>query len=181
MAWWKQSLYDTCSLITLDKLLLERATMARHFPKSVLALEKSFSADQLRVQTAKRMRRRVTIQELPSTQDLATVFTSTELSPALADVDKLVFATAVHFQLSVVTADRRLGRAVRDVGLQVIDLASILRELVHAKRLSASGCEQLLAGLAKRNDLLLGTPSPTWAELQSHSFPDRPTTPPRKK
>lgn len=180
MTWWKQSLYDTCSLITLDKLLLERATMARHFPKSILALEKSFSADQLRVQTAKRVRRRVTIQELPSTQDLATVFASTALSPALAEVDKLVFATALHFQLSVVTADRRLGRVVLDAGLQVIDFASILRELVHAKRLSANGCEQLLVGLAQRNDLLLGTPSPTWTELQSHSFPDR-TPPSRKK
>jgi hypothetical protein len=180
MTWWKRSLYDTCSLITLDKLLLERPTMARHFPKSILALEKSFSADQLREQTAKRMRRKVTIQELPAAHDLATVFSSADLSPALADVDKLIYASAVHFRLSVVTADRRLGREVRDAGLQVTDFASILRDLVQAKRISASGCERLLEGLAQRNDLLLGTPAPTWADLEAHSFPDRRPTP-RKK
>ena len=57
MAWWKEALYDTCSLITRDKLLLERAALARHFPKSILALEESFSADQLRKETAGRMKR----------------------------------------------------------------------------------------------------------------------------
>ena len=38
----------TCSLITLDKLLLERADLTTHFPASIIALEESFSVDQLR-------------------------------------------------------------------------------------------------------------------------------------
>ncbi|MCI0456000.1 MAG: hypothetical protein L0Z62_03345 [Gemmataceae bacterium] len=38
MSWWKTALYDTCSIITLDKLLLERASLARHFPTSIAAL-----------------------------------------------------------------------------------------------------------------------------------------------
>ena len=54
MTWWKKALYDTCSLITLDKLLLERAALVRHFPKSILALEKSFTVDQLRKDAAPR-------------------------------------------------------------------------------------------------------------------------------
>jgi len=176
MTWWRKSLYDTCSLITVDKLLLDRAAMSRHFPRGILAVEKSFSSDQMRDETAKRVRRRVTLQDLPPPANLASIFSTASLSPGLAEVDKLVFATAVHSQLSVVTGDRRLGRAVRDANLQVIDVASILRELVRTKKLSPKTCEQLLQNLAKRNDLLLGKPSPTWADLQAHSFPDRPPT-----
>ena len=74
MTWWKSALYDTCSLITLDKLLLERAKMVRHFPKRILALEKSFSADQMRAATVKRTRKQVTIQELPSPMDLTAIY-----------------------------------------------------------------------------------------------------------
>lgn len=173
MTWWKQSLYDTCSLITLDKLLLERATMRRHFPKTIRALEKNFSADQLRKSTAKRMKPKVTLQPLPTNAELAAIFASVTLSTALAEVDKLVYATAVQFQLSVVTGDRRLGRALRDAGLQVIDIASILRDLVRAKKLTQSGCIRLLQGIARRKDLLLGIPSPTWKDVTNHTFPDR--------
>lgn len=173
MTWWKKALYDTCSLITLDKLLLERAALVRHFPMSILALEKSFSADQLRKDTARRMKARVTIHELPSTAELTGILSSAGLSKALAEVDTLVYATAVHFGLSVVTGDRQLGRAIRDAGLRVADMALILRELVHSRRLAASGCERLLEALADRDDFLLGAQSPNWAELEKHKFPDR--------
>jgi hypothetical protein len=173
MTWWKKALYDTCSLLTLDKLLLERAALVRHFPRSILALEKSFTVDQLRRDTARRMKAKVTIQELPSTTELTGILSSAVLPKALAEVDTLIYATAVHYGLSVVTGDRQLGRAVRDKGCRVADMALILRELVHSKRLTASGCERLLQGLAHRNDFLLRSPSPTWAELEKHTFPDR--------
>ncbi|MDP7018826.1 MAG: hypothetical protein QGG36_23700 [Pirellulaceae bacterium] len=174
MRWWtKNALYDTCSLITLDKLLIERPALARHFPKRILALEKSFSADQLREETVQRMQDRVTHQELPPTNDLATILTSAGLPKALAEVDTLIYATSVHFSLSVVTGDRQLARAVRDAGLQVGNMAMILRELVQSNKLAASGCERLLRALADRNELLLGSPSPTWDELEQHTFPDR--------
>ena len=173
MKWWMKALYDTCSLITLDKLLLERPALARYFPKCVLALEQSFSADRLREETALRMHDRVTLQELPPTSDLTTLLTSARLPKGLAEVDELIYVTSVHFGLSVVTGDRQLGRAVRDVGLHVEDMAMILRELVHSKKIAASACEKLLQALADRNDLLLGTASPTWKELRKHTFPDR--------
>jgi len=173
MIWWKRALYDTCSLITLDKLLLERAALVRHFPKSILALEESFSADQLRKATARRMKGRVTIHELPTTTELTRILSSAGLPEGLAEVDTLVYATAVHYGLSVVTADRQLGRVIRDARLQVANMALILRDLVHARKLTVSGCERLLQGLTDRNDLVLGTPSPTWAELEKHKFPDR--------
>jgi len=173
MEWWTKALYDTCSLITLDKLLLERPAFARHFPKGILALEQSFSADQLREESVQRMQERVTLQELPPTSDLAAILSSAQLPKALANVDTLIYVTSIHFNLSVVTGDRQLGRAVRDAGLHVEDMAMILRELVYSKKIAPSGCEKLLQALADRNDFLLGTPSPTWLDLEKHRFPDR--------
>ncbi len=173
MSWWTRALYDTCSIITLDKLLLERAALVRYFPNRMLALDQTFSGDQLRHETAERIRGNVSIQELPSTSELAAILATAGLPRALASVDTLIYATAVHFGLSVVTGDRQLGRAIRDVGLQVADMAMILRELVHSKKLAASGCERLLKGLANRDDFILGTPTPTWEQLEQHSFPDR--------
>ena len=55
MSWWTTAIYDTCSLITLDKLLQERRSISRYFPKKVLALEVSLSADQMYSETAERM------------------------------------------------------------------------------------------------------------------------------
>lgn len=167
------ALYDTCSIITLDKLILERPAFARFFPKKLLALEKSFSADQLRQETVERMQDRVTHHDLPPTGDLATLLSSAALSSALSDVDTLIYATAAHFGLPVVTGDRVLGRAVRDAGLHVGNMAMIMRELVYQGRLAETGCEKLLEALADRNELLLGAASTTWADLERHSFPDR--------
>jgi hypothetical protein len=55
MSWWKTAIYDTCSLITLDKLLQERRSLSRYFPKKLLALEVSLSADQMYEEIAERM------------------------------------------------------------------------------------------------------------------------------
>lgn len=172
MSWWKKALYDTCSIITLDKLLLERASLARHFPTSIAALEESFTADQLREETAERMRQLVTLCPLPPTTELTNIITAASLSKRLAAVDKLIYATAVHHQLAVVTADKRLAKALQEEELQVGNLAIVLRELVEAKKLTRKSCEKLLVGLAARKDFLLGTPTPTWADLQGHHFPD---------
>jgi predicted nucleic acid-binding protein len=165
MSWWKTALYDTCSIITLDKLLLERASLARHFPTSIAALEVSFTAEQLREDTVKRMRERVTICPLPPTAELTSILTSASLSKRLADVDKLVFAAAVHHSLAVVTADKRLAKAVQAKKLQVANVAIVLRELVMAKKLTKTICEKLLSGLVARKDFLLGTPTPTRTDL----------------
>jgi predicted nuclease of predicted toxin-antitoxin system len=170
MCWWKTALYDTCSLITLDKLILERAALAGHFPSTILALEESLSADQLREETAQRMRSRVTVCGLPA--KLGAILVSANLPRALARVDTLVYATAVHGRLSVVTADKRLAKAIRAAGLQFANIALILRNLVASKHLSKRQCEELLKGLAARNDFLLGTPTATWADLEAYSFPD---------
>lgn len=171
MCWWKTALCDTCSLITWDKLILEQATLEPHFPTTMMALEESFTTEQLYADTAQRMRGRVTICPLPTPTELAATLASASLSKALSSVDTLVYATAVQKRLVVVTGDIRLGRAVQAAGLQVGNFVMILRGLVSDKKLTKKGCENLMAGLATRNDFLLKGPTPTWAEIQSHSFP----------
>src|SRR5262245_38585312 len=111
MLWWTNALYDTCSLITLDKMLLDHPEIVVHF-HGVLAIEASFQADQLRSDTAGRMQPRVTYMELPATPVLARLLAAARLPQSLAQVDKLVFVTAVHHGLTVITGDKRLAQSV---------------------------------------------------------------------
>jgi hypothetical protein len=172
MSWWKKAIYDTCSLITLDKLLQERRSLSRYFPKKLLALEVSLSADQMYEETAERMGELVEICQPPPLTELANLLSSSGLPKSLSDVDKLVFATAVHSELAVVTGDIRLAKAVRKRGQDVGNMALILQELVQTKKLKSSVVEALLQGLADRKDYLLGMPSPTWSDLKEYTFPD---------
>jgi|GEM_PF-2037034 len=173
MSWWNSAIYDTCSLITLDKLLQDRRSLSRYFPKQVLALEVSLSADQMYLATAERMRDLVEICPPPPLTELADLLSSSGLPKSLSDVDKLVFATAVHSELAVVTGDIRLAKAVRKRGLDVGNMALILQDLVRSKKLESSLVEKLLQGLADRKDYLLGIPNPTWNDLKDYTFPDR--------
>lgn len=168
----KTALYDTCSLITLDKLLQEWRSLSSYFPKKLLALEVSLSADQMYEETAKRVRGVVEICQLPPPTELASILFSAGLSKALTEVDKLVFATAVHKELAVVTGDRQLAKAVRKRNLEVGNIAIFLKELVQTKKLKAALVESLLQFLAERKDFLLGTPNPTWGDLEAYTFPD---------
>jgi len=171
MPWWNNALYDTCSLITLDKMLLDYPEMEQHF-QGILALEASFWADQLRRDTAARIRPRVTYLEGPAASDLARILTATRLSKALAQVDKLVCATAVHHRLTVVTGDKRLAQAVARAGLYVGNVALVLKTLVRSRALSEVGCNALLAGLVKRREYILPPNYPqTWATLRHYTFP----------
>ena len=68
MPWWTNALYDTCSLITLDKILLDHAEMGAHF-QPLLSIEPCFRADQLRQEITVRMQPRVTYLDMPSIVD----------------------------------------------------------------------------------------------------------------
>ena len=94
------------------------------------------------------------------------------LPRALADVDKLVYATAVHQGMTVVTGDRRLARALTRHGQHVGNMALILKTLVTTHGLAIAACEAILADLVKRHDFILPAEAPqTWATLQSYAFP----------
>lgn len=171
MSWWMNALYNTCSLITLDKMLLDRPGMAKHFG-TVQALAVSFTADRMRSATASRARSWATSCPLPSPADLAAILGAANLSKSLAQVDTLVYAAAVHHQIAVVTGDKRLARALLAQKLRVGNLALVLKELVRVKKLTRNACDGVLAGLAARDDFLLGTAPPTWASLRGYRFPD---------
>ena len=168
MPWWINALYDTCSLTTLDKMLLDHVEMAVHF-QGVLAIEASFGADQLRRDTAVRMQPRVTSMEVPATPVLARILAAARLSQALAQVDKLVFVTAVHHGLTV---NKRLSQSVARQGLRVGNIALVLKTLVGRQLLSETACNTLLADLVKRHDFILPVTRPqTWATLRQYTFP----------
>ena len=171
MTWWDNALYDTCSLITLDKLLLDHPELAHSF-RHVVALEASFSADQLRETTTQRMRQRVTLSAMPRASDVARILATAGLPRALADVDRLVYATAVHQGMTVVTGDIRLARALTRHGQYVGNMALILKTLVTTHGFAITACDAILADLVKRHDFLLPANAPqTWATLQSYAFP----------
>ncbi len=166
------ALYDTCSLITLDKLLEENSALAAHFPERVLCLEVCLSRDQVYPETAARLVLRVEHLDLPPVKVLTELLSDPELPRSLSEVDRLIFATAVHSGLSVVTGDKRLAKALQRRGHAVADMAIILRILVLSKKLRASEAESLLKRLAARQEFLVGMPNPSWSDLKRYSFPD---------
>ncbi len=171
MPWWDNALYDTCSLITLDKLLLDHPELAPHF-RHVVALEASFSADQLREPTAQRMRPRVTLAAMPRASEVARMLATAGLPRALAAVDRLVYVTAIHQGMTVVTGDRRLARALMRQRQHVGNMALILKTLVTTQGLAIAACDAILADLVKRHDFILPADTPqTWATLQHYAFP----------
>ena len=137
MPWWNDALYDTCSLITLDKVFLDHPEMETHF-RGILAIEANFRSDQLRKATASRMQPRVTYLDAPAVPDLTNILAAARLPKVLAQVDKLVFATAVHHGLTVVTGDKSLAQAVAQKGLYVGNIALALKTLVVSRVLSTA-------------------------------------------
>jgi hypothetical protein len=172
MSWWKTAIYDTCSLITLDKLIQGRPSLTRSLPKKILALEVSFSAEQMLEETSKRMKARTEFFSLPSPTELANLLLTSGLPKTLSDVNKLIYATSVRSEIAVVTRDRGLARAIQQRKLNVGNVGSILRDLVETKKLRSTAAESMLIDLAARKDYLLGIPNPTWDRLKDYTFPD---------
>ena len=145
--------------------------LAHHF-RRVLAIEASFSADQLRETTAQRMRQRVTLSAMPRASDVAKILATAGLPRALADVDRLIFTTAVHHGMTVVTGDIKLARALARQGQHVGNMALILKTLVTTHILAIAECDAILADLVRQHDFILPLNSPqTWTTLQSYRFP----------
>ena len=172
MSWWKTALYDTCSLLALDNLFQLRPSFSRYFPKRLLALSESFSAAQMRKDTAERIMVRATLCSLPPTNELLKLLSSADLPKPFSDVDKLVFATAVHSDFAVVTEDKRLATSVQERGLEVGSVVLILQELVETEKLKSTVVLKVLQGLADQKHFLLRTPNPTMDDLTGYSFPN---------
>ncbi len=93
-------------------------------------MEESLAAEQMRKETAERMRDRVTLWPLPLPTELAALVADAGLSKAISAMDRLIFATAVHFSLSVVTVDKRLAGALKERNLLVWNTTLVFEELV---------------------------------------------------
>jgi hypothetical protein len=169
MHWWDEALFDTCSLITVDKIELDDPELARRFFPALTAIEPSLSADNLYAETAERLSGRVQLVDLAPIEVIASLLPG--LPSALAEVDRLVYATAAHFRLSVVTGDRSLARMCVRAGLPCADIALILRELVEKRSLSVSELETLLIRLRDRKEYILGSCPPDWSSMRRHRFP----------
>lgn len=171
MSWWSDAIYDTCSLITLDKILLDHPEMEYHF-QGIRAIEASFWADQLRRDVAARMWPRATRLDAPATPKLTDILTQARLPKSLTQTDKLLFATAIHHGLTAITGDKDLAKAVIRKGLRAGNLALVLKTLVTNRKLSEAECNAILADLAKRHDYILPQRHPqTWETLQHYTFP----------
>ena len=158
-------------MITIANLLEVDKSFSRHLPTKILALEVSFSADQMRPETAQRLWSIVNYCQTPTFAELQRILSSSNLPKSLSEVDKLLFATAVHLKRGVVTADKHLAKEVSKRNLNAIDIASILRGLVQSGQLRARYVESLIRQLAGRMDYILGRPDPTWEDLKKHTFP----------
>jgi hypothetical protein len=135
MPWWTNALYDTCSLITLDKILLDHPEIEAHV-QPILSIEPCFQADQLR-------------QE-----------------------DTFIYATAVHYQYTVITGDKRLAQALVRECLRVGNVALMLKTLVSNQVVSETACNAILADLVTRHDFILPPNRlQTWATLRRYTFP----------
>lgn len=170
MSWWKKALYDPCSLVTLDKILLDRPKMSVHFSKGVLALEEGFHAERMEDETIRRIRKRVTLISAPS--EAGTILAISNLPRSISDIDRMVYATAVQSSLSVVTADERLAKALSRKSLRVGNMAIVLRALVENRAITRKASETILIALAARHDFLLRHPKPCWKHLKAHTFPE---------
>ena len=165
--WWTDALYDTCSVITVDKMLLDDPSLVRFFP-SMTTIEPCLATDNLNADVAERMRPHLALAELPGLDDILRL--TAGLPNSLSETDRVVFATAAHLKRSVVTGDKDLARALQRLKLAVGNIAMIIKELVESALLSTADCDKILAALDARKDAILPRPQ-TWVRLKTYRFP----------
>lgn len=131
MSTWNDALYDTCSLITLGKVLLSHAEARPRF-SSVWAIEESFSPARMRPQTAVVLRATIQLCSLPPLAELTRILLASCLPTTVAEVDRLTYAAAVHHRHHVVTADKNLAEALAKKRIRVENMDEVVEELIHS-------------------------------------------------
>lgn len=172
MSWWNEAIFDSSALITLDHLLQDHPAIGEHF-ESVKALEASFTEDKIWPEQTSPLRERLLICELPPAEDFNRALHGAQLPRSLARVDQFVYGVSVCLAIPAVTGDIDLGRQIIAAGQHASNMATILRELTSAHKISERQCEKMLVDLATRKDFIIGTKSPTWELLKRHRFPPK--------
>ncbi|MCC7493256.1 MAG: hypothetical protein IT204_12955 [Fimbriimonadaceae bacterium] len=159
-------------MITLDLLVQWDAGFREHVgaPRCVAV---SLSDDNLRPDTAGRLTTLVgPVVEPPDLLTTVGFLRTADLPRAVAEVDRVVYVTAAHHRLAVVTADRKLARAIAARHQRVGNMALILKELVTSRAMAAAACDSALARLAAQQEFLLPPSGPQgWTGLRSYRFP----------
>lgn len=136
-----------------------------------MALEDSFSPEQMAEETAARIRKRAKLCPCPPHVDCSRHIKESELSIAYSDFEHLLYATTVHFKHPLVTRNHRLAAAVKKRGIKVGSMATILQELVKSEKLESADAMKMITGLATRQDFLLGMSNPSAHDFKKHKFP----------
>jgi hypothetical protein len=122
---WKTALYDALSLVLLDRHFQRDSDLAAKMP-GILAIEESFLACHMRAETAERIRPHTEILLLPEAATISEVLKEASLPASIAQIDRLVFAAAVHYEVAVITGDERLVAALRASRMAVSHIAAHL-------------------------------------------------------
>ncbi len=169
MKWWHNTLFDTCSLITLDHILVDHGDFKKYF-KGIYAIEECLTEDNLLAETSDRIRGFVEIRELPSPKQLSQILVKAKLSPKLAGIDSLVFACGVHHQLRIITGDKLLAINSRNAKIDFGNLAMVLRDLYVGNAISKKKCNDILESLLQKNDFIIGPQKMAVDFLVSYKF-----------
>ena len=130
---WKTALYDTLSLIVI---LTGSSSGTPAWPRGCPVSSPSRRAScpvTCGADIALRMRSRSEVLRLPGPQIVSTILRQTRLPASVAEIDTLVFAAAVHYQVAVVTSDERLEEVLRAARVAVNHIAVFLHEPARLK------------------------------------------------
>lgn len=169
--WWDDAIWDNCSLITLDKALLDHPDLQARFFKRMTTIDVVLTDDNMRPETRSRVEPRISKRyELPSAVEIIRL--TSGLSKKLSQVDALIYATACTHRVPIVTGDSRLARVYEGKSLaRVGSFAGILKQLVEETSLTVDECNGILYDLEMRNEHILRELPQTWDILKDYQFP----------
>ncbi len=151
-------------------MLLDHQDLETYF-SSIITLEDCLSKDKMRAETEVRLRPHVTLKDLPPIEDIVRIFNNANLPRSISEVDKLVYVTAIHHELSVITGDKALARAIVKQNSKVGNMAMVLKDLVLSNKISKQKCTTILNDLMNRKDFILPAKYPQkWSTLKEYKF-----------
>lgn len=173
MTWWHTALFDSCSLITLDKMIQVSPGLERHFPPSVTVIKDSLEMDGVYPATISRLSERINRMDSIGGAVLENILAKIQVPLGLSQVDRIILANAIHFKMSVVTADRKMAITLRRLGTEVSNMALLLKGFVVEKFIDSREVERILQELANRGEILIHGSDLSWEALSQYEFPRR--------
>jgi len=130
--WWHNAIYDTCALITLGHIFNCCKSFKKAFPKNIHLVS------------------------LPAPKTLASIVNNANLSRALSLVDTLVFATAAHYSIPLVTHARRMFQHAisHDVIPHAGTVTCVLKILLDSKLVTVSEIRTIFKHLSDKNECI---------------------------